>query len=51
MEVLSLQPMFLPKPLDNSTPEGGCSEGLDAFRFFLNKSFIVYCIKQLYTHT
>ena len=35
-EVLSLQPMFPPKPLDNFPPEGGCSEGLDAFRFFLN---------------
>ena len=28
--------MFPPKPLDNFPPEGGCSEGLDAFRFFLN---------------
>ena len=36
-EVLSLQPMFPPKPLDIFSPEeGGCSEGLDAFRFFLN---------------
>ena len=35
-ENLSLQPMFPPKPLDNFSPEGGCSEGLDAFRFFLN---------------
>ena len=32
-EVLSLQPMFPPKPLDIVPPEGGCSEGLDAFRF------------------
>ena len=31
-----LQPMFPPKPLDIFTPGGGCSEGLDAFRFFLN---------------
>ena len=30
------QPMFPPKPLDIFSPEGGCSEGLDAFRFFLN---------------
>ena len=33
-EVLSLQPMFPPKPLDIFPPEDGCSEGLDAFRFF-----------------
>ena len=26
----------LTKPLDIFSPEGGCSEGLDAFRFFLN---------------
>ena len=25
------------KHFDNFPPEGGCSEGLDAFRFFLNK--------------
>ena len=29
-EVLSLQPMFPPKPLDIFPPEVGCSEGLDA---------------------
>ena len=29
--------MFPPKPLDIVPPEGGCSEGLDAFRFFLNR--------------
>ena len=35
-EVLSLlQPMFPPKPLDIFSPQGGCSEGLDAFRLFL----------------
>ena len=28
--------MSPPKPLDIFSPEGGCSEGLDAFRFFLN---------------
>ena len=29
--------MFPPKPLDPTLPlDGGCSEGLDAFRFFLN---------------
>ena len=38
-EVLSLQPMFPPKPLDIFPPEGGCSEGLDAFRF---KRFCLY---------
>ena len=27
--------MFPPKYFDNFSPEGGCSEGLDAFRFFL----------------
>ena len=28
--------MFPPKPSDSFPPEGGCSEGLDAFRFLLN---------------
>ena len=28
--------IFPPKPLDIVSPEGRCSEGLDAFRFFLN---------------
>ena len=37
-EVLSLQPTFPPKPLDIFSPEGGYSEGLDAFRFFLKHS-------------
>ena len=37
-EVLSLQPMFPPKPSDIFSPEGGCSAGLDAFRFFLNNT-------------
>ena len=32
--------MFPPKLLDIFSPEeGGCSEGLNAFRFFLNSSF------------
>ena len=35
IEVLSLQPMFPPKPSDIFSPEGGYLEGLDAFRFFL----------------
>ena len=36
----SLQPMSPPtKPSDIFPPEGGCSEGLDAFRFF----FKIYC--------
>ena len=35
-EFLSLSPMFPPKSYDNFSPESGCSEGLDAFRFFLN---------------
>ena len=30
--------MFPPKPLYIVPPEGGCSEGLDAFRFFLNNT-------------
>ena len=30
--------MFPPKPLDIFTPEGGCSEGLDAPRFFLDNN-------------
>ena len=36
---LIVQPMFPPKPFDNFPPdaEGGCSEGLDAFRFFLKQ--------------
>ena len=41
-KVLSLQPIFLPKPLDIFSPEGGCSEGLDAFRFFLNDPMVLY---------
>ena len=32
-EFLSLQPMFPPKDFDYFPPEGGCSEGLDAFKF------------------
>ena len=36
MKRFCLQPMFPPKPLDVFTPGGGCSEGLDAFIFFLN---------------
>ena len=32
-EFLSLQPMFPPKYSDNFSPEGRCSEGLDAFSF------------------
>ena len=35
-EFLSLQPIFPPKPFDNFPPLGGCSEGLDAFRFCFN---------------
>ena len=34
-EVLSLQPMFPPKRVDISPLTGGCSEGLDAFSFFV----------------
>ena len=30
--------MFKPKPLGIFPPEGGCSEGLGAFRFFLNRT-------------
>ena len=33
---MSLQPIFPPKPSDIFSPAGGWSEGLDAFRFFLN---------------
>ena len=39
--------MFPPKPLDIFSPEGGCSEGLDAFRFFLKirvRYFVLYMI-------
>ena len=37
--------MFLPKPLDIFHPEGRCSEGLDAFRFFLNTIIVrVRCV-------
>ena len=38
-ELLFLQPMFPPKPFDNFSPGGGCSEGLDAFRFFFKYRF------------
>ena len=35
-EFSSLQPiLFPPKYFDNFPPEGGCSEGLDAFKNFL----------------
>ena len=34
--------MFPPKPSDMFSPEGGCSEGLDAFRFFLNNNVNYY---------
>ena len=37
VEFLSLEPMFPPKHFDNFPHEAGCSEGLDAIRFFLNK--------------
>ena len=30
--------MFPPKPLDIFSPEGGCSEGLDASGFFSNNN-------------
>ena len=30
--------MFLHKPLDIFSPKGGCSEGLDAFRFFFKNT-------------
>ena len=35
-EVLSLQPMILPKRFDIFPLTGGCSEGLDAFSFYFN---------------
>ena len=38
-EVLSLQPMIPPKSFDIFHPCAGCSERLDAFRFF----FKIYC--------
>ena len=52
-EFFSLQPMFPPKPLDNFSPEGGYSEGSDAFRFFLNsimsgRSPLLYCTLTLH---
>ena len=38
-EVLYLQPMIPPKRFDIFSPlTGGCSEGLDAFRFFFKLS-------------
>ena len=37
-EFLSLHPMFPPKYFDNFSPEGGCSEGLDEFRFTVSPS-------------
>ena len=41
-EVLYLQPMIPPKRYDIFPPDWGCSEGLDAFRFFFQ-----YCIGHL----
>ena len=37
-EVLSLQPMIPPKRFDIFLLTGGCSEGLDAFRFSLDNN-------------
>ena len=31
---MSLQPRFPPKSFENKSPEGGCSESFDAFRYF-----------------
>ena len=36
-EVLSLQPMIPPKGFDIFPLTGGCSESLDAFRFFFEQ--------------
>ena len=36
-DFLSLQQIFPPKYFDNFPPEGGCSECLDTFRFFVNR--------------
>ena len=33
--------MFSPKPSNIFSPEGGCSEGLDAFRFFFKYHIII----------
>ena len=40
-EVLYLQPMIPPERFDIFPLTGGCSDGLDAFRFFLKKSNVV----------
>ena len=37
------------KPLDTLPTWGGCSEGLDAFRFFLNTTTVVLCRPFNYT--
>ena len=42
-EVLHLQPMIPPKRFDLFSPlTGGCSEGLDAFRFFFKQRVVPY---------
>ena len=46
-EFLSLQPMFPHKTSDSFSPEGGFSQGLDAFRFFLNP---LKCVCTVHTH-
>ena len=38
--------MFPPKYFDNVSPEGGCSEALDALRFFLNSLSLMHEITQ-----
>ena len=40
-EVWSLQPMIPPKCFDIFPLTGGCSEGLDAFRFFFQQLYVV----------
>ena len=40
--VLSLQPMVPPKHLTLSPLTGGCSEGLDAFRFFFKRERVKF---------
>ena len=42
-EVLSSQPMIPPKRFDLFPPlAGGCSEGLDAFRFFFKYFYLIH---------
>ena len=44
-EFFPLQPTFPPKPFDNFSPEYGCSDGLDSFKFSLEHSLSFFSLE------